>query len=146
MPRSAARGSTRRASISACVCSRPVLRTWYSACCAFAATSFAGSNVWNFTASAPASAATSTSACASATSPLWFTPASAMTKHGRPMPISRVPILTNADGDDDDDDDDDDGDDDDDDDANASAAARSAVVSTSMDDAGDSSTQRETPA
>jgi hypothetical protein len=36
-------------------------------------------NVWNFTASAPASAAASTSRAATATSPPWLTPASAIT-------------------------------------------------------------------
>jgi hypothetical protein len=38
-----------------------------------------GVRFWNFTACAPASAATSMSRLASSTSPLWFRPISAMT-------------------------------------------------------------------
>ena len=45
------------------------------------------SNVWNLTASAPVSAAASTSRWASAGSPSWLTPASAMTKHRRRPPM-----------------------------------------------------------
>ena len=59
---------------------------------AAAEASASGSNVWNFTASAPASAAASTSRWASAGSPLWLTPASAMTRHP-PDADARPPML-----------------------------------------------------
>jgi hypothetical protein len=42
-------------------------------------TSLSGEKVWNFTASAPDDAAMSTNRWARSMSPLWFTPASAMT-------------------------------------------------------------------
>src|SRR4051794_5876723 len=48
--------------------------------------------VWNLTASAPASAATSISRRAVSQSRLWFAPASAMTYVGCPGPTSRSPI------------------------------------------------------
>src|SRR6266508_3867302 len=44
-------------------------------------------------ASAPAAAAASTSSFASLVSPLWLMPASAMTKQGRPSPISRPAMV-----------------------------------------------------
>src|SRR5688500_11372706 len=52
--------------------------------------------VWNFTASTPASAAASTSACARATSPSWLMPASAMMKTFLPVPRGRLPIVISA--------------------------------------------------
>src|ERR1700691_853199 len=53
---------------------------------------FSGLKVWNFTASACAFTATSTSSRAICMLPLWLTPASAMTKHGSPTPTFRPPI------------------------------------------------------
>ncbi len=61
------------------LCSLPVARCWYSAFAARRVSSRSTVNVWNLTASAPAATATSTRARASAGSPLWFTPASAIT-------------------------------------------------------------------
>src|SRR6266704_5745745 len=49
--------------------------------------------VWNFTASAPASAAISISFLACSRLPLWLLPASAMMKHASPSPTQRLPIL-----------------------------------------------------
>jgi hypothetical protein len=56
-----------------------VVSIWYPALGACAATSFDDENVWNLTASAPASAAARISASAVSIIPLWFTPASAIT-------------------------------------------------------------------
>src|SRR5690349_21458528 len=53
-------------------------------------------NVWNFTTSAPTSAAASTRSRARPTSPSWLTPASAMTRHGAPAPTTRPPMATVA--------------------------------------------------
>src|SRR5581483_4052403 len=68
------------------------VRAWYPTSGAVGATTFSVIQVWNLTQSAPASWAASISCSASATSPLWLTPASAMTKQGRPSPIVRPPM------------------------------------------------------
>src|SRR4051794_5552684 len=61
----------------------PTAASWYAAVGASGATRRSVTQVWNLTASAPASAAASTRRFASSRSPLWLTPASAMTKQRR---------------------------------------------------------------
>jgi hypothetical protein len=76
----AAGESSSAASIACWLDAPPSARCWYSAVGAVRVTRPSAVKVWNFTASAPAAAATSTSARARPRSPLWLTPASAMTK------------------------------------------------------------------
>src|SRR5512140_3234653 len=65
--------------MSSCDSSLPVVFFWYSAFTASRLITASDLKVWNLTASAPASAATSMSCSARSTEPLWLTPASAMT-------------------------------------------------------------------
>ena len=66
------------------------LARWYAAVGAVADARASGTKVWNLTASAPASAAASTSRWAISASPSWLTPASAMTNTPLPAaPITR---------------------------------------------------------
>lgn len=81
-----------RLSIANWLSSRPVFATWYSAMRASGDTSFSVIQVWNLTASAPLARAAAISSRASAGSPLWFTPASAMMKQGCPAPTRREPM------------------------------------------------------
>src|SRR5262245_35784468 len=63
-----------------------------------AGTHRSGVRFWNFTASAPAKQAPSTSLRASSSEPLWLMPISAMTKTGSPSPTQRGPMRTRAAG------------------------------------------------
>ena len=67
---------------------------WYSARGASAVAKASAENVWNLTASAPATAAASTNSSAISGEPLWLTPASAMTRGGAPSPMLRPAIST----------------------------------------------------
>ena len=92
-PAQASAGRASRASISRWSAPDSPARRWYAAVGAPGEARAAGSKVWNLTASAPAAAAASISRAAIAGSPLWLTPASAITNTG-PSPIRRSPIGT----------------------------------------------------
>src|SRR5207302_9789370 len=75
-----ARGSCASLTLSRRHSSEPVAAIWYSAFGTECAATFSAEKVWNFTASAPLATAASINFIANPRSPLWLTPASAMTK------------------------------------------------------------------
>ena len=91
----AASGRVSRASISDWDSAKPAF-FWYGVVPAELVTSASGLKVWNLTAFAPVSAARSMSSCATATSPSWLTPASAITKISSAGPMLWLPKRTEA--------------------------------------------------